>query len=123
MSSSVLQAAIREFVDAALRDKVHFSGLHIDGIEVTQAIQYRSAADHLTDPADRGADNSIRLVANKSARVRVYVRNRPAALPGVTGTVMVQKRRYGVWVDAGLLMQLGPAAVTRSEERRVGKEC
>lgn len=112
MSSSLLQAAIREFVDAALRDKVRFSGLHIDGIEVTQAIQYRSAADHLTDPADRGADNSIRLVANKSARVRVYVRNRPAALPGVTGTVMVQKRRSGIWVDTGLLMQLGPGSVT-----------
>lgn len=112
MSSSVLQAAIREFVDAALRDRVHFSGLHIDGIEVTQAIQYRSAVDHLTDPADRGADNSIRLVADKPARVRVYVRNRPNALPGVTGTVTLQKRRYGVWVDAGLLMQLGPATVT-----------
>ena len=112
MSSSVLQAAIREFVDAALRDRMQISGLHIDGIEVTQSIQYRSAAVHLTDPADRGADNSIRLVANKSARVRVYVRHRPAALAGVVGTVMLQKRRSGIWMDAALLMQLGPESVT-----------
>ena len=112
MSSSVLQAAIREFVDAALHDRMRISGLHIDGIEVTQSIQYRNAAAHLTDPADRGADNSIRLVAGKPARVRVYVRNRPAALAGVVGTVMLQKRRSGIWMDAGLLMQTGPESVT-----------
>ena len=29
----------------------------IAGIEVTQSIQYHRAAQHLTDPADRGADN------------------------------------------------------------------
>ena len=53
------------------------SGLHIDGVEVTQAIQYRSADQHLTDPQYRGPDNSIRLVADKAARVRVYVRTSP----------------------------------------------
>ena len=33
--------------------------LRIDGIEVTQGIQWYSAAEHLTDPADRGPDNGV----------------------------------------------------------------
>ena len=33
-----------------------------------------SASSHLTDPADHGADNSVRLIAGKPAWVRVYVR-------------------------------------------------
>jgi hypothetical protein len=40
-------------------------GLHVYGVEVTQAIQYFDAQRHLTNPADRGPDNSIRLVADK----------------------------------------------------------
>jgi hypothetical protein len=36
----------------------------IFGVEVTQAIQHYRAADHLTDPNDRGADNSILCLAN-----------------------------------------------------------
>ena len=58
----------------------------IVGIEVTQAIQFYSAASHLTDPADRGADNSVRLIAGKPAWVRAYVRAgwRSADIPGVT---------------------------------------
>ena len=34
--------------------------LVIDGIEISQAIQYFEAAQHLTDPADRGADDAVR---------------------------------------------------------------
>ena len=112
MTSSLLQTAIREFVNAVVRDQMRISGLHVDGVEVTQAIQYRNANQHLTDPADRGFDNSVRLVADKSARVRVYVRNLPNALPGVVGTVMAQKRRFGLWNDVGLLTQLSPKSVT-----------
>ncbi|MDP2621626.1 MAG: hypothetical protein Q8P46_15880 [Hyphomicrobiales bacterium] len=112
MSNGILQAAVREVLIDAVRDKIRISGLHIDGVEVTQAIQYRSADQHLTDPADRGPDNSVRLVANKAARVRVYVRNFPAAVPGVVGSVIVQRLRYGVWVDAGKLTQVGPNSVT-----------
>ena len=112
MSNRILQAAVREILIDAERDKIRISGLHIDGVEVTQAIQYRSADQHLTDPADRGPDNSIRLVADKAARVRVYVRNLPAPVFGVIGSVTVQRRRYGVWVDAGVLAPLGPGSVT-----------
>ena len=49
-------------------------GMYVDGIEVTQAIQYYHAEDHLTDPADRQPDNSVRLTSGKPAWVRVYVR-------------------------------------------------
>lgn len=112
MTNSVLQAALHDILVDVVRDNIRISGLHIDGVEVTQAIQYRSADQHLTDPADRGPDNSIRLVADKAARVRVYVRNFPAPVAGIIGSVTVQRMRYGVWVDAGALMQLGPASVT-----------
>ncbi|HSD36035.1 MAG TPA: hypothetical protein VLC92_00920 [Rhodocyclaceae bacterium] len=112
MSGDILQTAVREFLIDAVRDNLRVFGLHIDGVEVTQAIQYRSADQHLTDPADRGPDNSIRLVADKAARVRVYVRNLPAPVFGVVGSVMMQRRRYGEWVDTGMLTQLGPASVT-----------
>jgi hypothetical protein len=50
--------------------------LTVDGIEVTQAIQYYRAAQHLTDPADRGPDNSLRLVTNKTALRRRAVDGR-----------------------------------------------
>ena len=112
MSSSVLQTAIRDFLKSAIGDNFRISGLHVDGVEVTQSIQYREADRHLTDPADRGPDNSIRLVADKAARVRVYVRNRPEPLSGVVGTITVQRRRYGLWQDVGPLEQLSPRSVT-----------
>ena len=114
MSNSILQAAVRRILIDAERDKIRISGLHIDGVEVTQAIQYRSADQHLTDLADRGPDNSIRLVADKAARVRVYVRNLPAPVFGVIGSVTVQRRRYGVWVDVACSRRSGRAASRRS---------
>lgn len=43
----------------------------IAGIEITQATQHYRSDEHLTDPADQGPDNSVRLVANKPAWVRV----------------------------------------------------
>ena len=112
MTTSLLQTAIREFVKDAIRDQIRISGLHIDGVEVTQSIQYRNANQHLTDAADRGPDNSVRLVADKPARVRVYVRNLPNAVPGVVGTIMAQTRQFGFWNDVGPLMQLSPRSVT-----------
>ena len=61
----------------------------IDGIEVTQAIQYYHSASHLTDSADQRKDNSARLIAGKAAWARVYVRTskRYREIPGVTGTL------------------------------------
>lgn len=122
MANDMLRAAVREFLIDAIRDDLRISGLHIDGVEVTQSIQYYSADQHLTDPADRGADNSIRLVADKAARVRVYVRNLPAAVSGVIGSVTLQRRRLAIWVDAGALMQLAPASVTAEPAPRYAVE-
>ena len=48
---------------------------YVAGVEVTQAIQYYKASQHLTDPSDRGPDNSIALAAFKPAWVRVYMRS------------------------------------------------
>ena len=48
--------------------------VHVHGVEISQTIQYFHSRLHLTDPAQQGADNSVRLVANKPALVRVYLR-------------------------------------------------
>lgn len=89
--------------------------LQVQGIEVTQAIQHYRADQHLTDPADRGPDNSLRLVTNKTAWVRTYIRSGqdPAfdngQLAGVTGTLRVERRVGGVWgTIADLLPQSAP---------------
>lgn len=103
---------VRSYVSEALRWPVQIFGIYIDGVEVTQAIQYRRAENHLTDPADRGPDNSVRLVADKPAYVRVYVRSNLAPVAGVTGTVTIQRRRYGIWRDAGTLTQQFPPTIT-----------
>lgn len=68
--------------------------LRVRGIEVTQAVQWFDASDHLTDPADRGPDNGVRLVAGKPAWVRVYPR-RLFGASGLTGTLEVQRRVAG----------------------------
>lgn len=74
--------------------------LIIRGVEVTQSIQYFRADQHLTDAADRGPDNSLTLVADKPAWVRIYVEtDAPGVVPKVTGTLDVDyglfNRRYG----------------------------
>lgn len=67
---------------------------HIAGIEVSQAIQYYESNQHLTDLSDQGADNSVRLVANKPAWARVYLTS-IFGDSGVTGTLEVYRRHYG----------------------------
>ena len=77
--------------------------LTIDGLEITQAIQYYRADQHLTDAANRGPDNSLQLVANKRAWVRAYLRSGqdPAfdngLLTNVDGTMQVERRVNGIW--------------------------
>lgn len=96
--------------------------LSIDGMEVTQAIQYYRADQHLTDPADRGTDNSLQLVTNKTAWVRVYLRSGgdpsfdAGQLTGVTGTLTVERRVGGVWstIAASFLPQNGPVTAQES---------
>jgi IPT/TIG domain len=77
--------------------------LRIDGIEVTQAVQHYRASQHLTDPADRGPDNSLRLVTNKTAWVRAYLRSGldPSfdfgVISEVDGSLTVERRVGGSW--------------------------
>ena len=89
--------------------------LQVQGLEVTQSIQYYRANQHLTDAADRGPDNSLRLVIDKTAWVRTYLRSGqdPAfdngQLAGVDGTLRVERRTGGVWnTIATLPPQNGP---------------
>ena len=115
MSNPILQAAVRAILIDAERDNIRISGLHIDGVEVTQAIQYRSADQHLTDSADRGPDNSIRLVADKAARYAV--RSQP---PGAG----VRRHWFGHGA-AETLRRVGGrwrARAARAEQRHSGAE-
>lgn len=78
--------------------------LSIDGIEVSQAIQYYKSANHLADVQVQGVsqgvpavDNSVPLVIGKPAYVRVYLRSglplayKSGELPDVTGTLRVER--------------------------------
>jgi hypothetical protein len=89
--------------------------LQVQGLEVTQSIQYYRANQHLTDAADRGADNSLRLVVNKTVWVRTYLRSGLDPLfdngqfAGVNGTLRVERRVGGVWnFVANMAPQNGP---------------
>lgn len=88
-------------VGRTLRDTIgslapHLIGPLITGMEVTQAIQHYRSWEHLRDPADQGADNSVVLVAKKPAVVRVYVRPGAGVAVGdpLTGTLVVQRRKF-----------------------------
>jgi hypothetical protein len=89
----------------------------IDGIEVTQSIQYYGASQHLTDPNDRGPDDSVRLVANKPAWVRVYLRARfSPGVSGITGELLVERRRFGfLYTAATTISPQPPGSVTAQQ--------
>jgi hypothetical protein len=98
-----------------IEDILRLFRFHVAGVEVTQAIQYYHASQHLTDPADRGADNAVTLVANKPAWVRVYVRSgfRRGSIAGVTGTVDVYRRFLGIlYSHVATLSPQPPGSVT-----------
>ncbi len=86
-------------------------GLYLDGIEVTQAIQYLDSAEHLTDPADRAPDNAIRLVSGKPAWVRVHV-NSLFGASGITATLEVQRRHHGFLWDTVATLSPDPSSAT-----------
>jgi len=114
MSNHQLDPRFREMlVNRDLRDlldHIRFPSLYIQGIEVTQGIQYYRSSQHLTDPADRGADNSVTLIAGKPAWVRVYVRAGifSSNIPGVTGTLEVSKRIFGFFYPPGSVLNPQP---------------
>ena len=101
-----LEDSVREAAD-----RFRLRGIVIDGVEVTQAIQYRGAADHLTDAADRRPDNSLRLVADKPAVVRVFVHTLFGEARDVTATVTLQRMKYGVWAQGSALGQNWPPRI------------
>jgi hypothetical protein len=95
-----------------LFEQIHLLNLYISGIEVTQAIQHHESAEHLTDPADRGSDNSIRLVANKPAWVRVYLGSLFGS-SGITGTLEIQRRESGfLFQSVATLNPIAPTPIT-----------
>lgn len=83
--------------------------LSVDGMEITQAIQFYNSAAHLTDPTDRGLDNSARLVSQKSAWLRVYLRSGQAPtfgggqLGNVGGNLTVRQFSSGRWNVVGTI--------------------
>lgn len=89
------------------------SRVSIAGMEVTQSIQFYGAAQHLTDPNDRAADNSVRLIASKPAWVRVYVRSGFGDHANVTGSLAIQRRFGGFfWTPVATLSPQSPGSVT-----------
>ncbi len=108
-----LKLAFDRLFDEAVKVRIKLFSLSIRGIEVSQATQYHDAAAHLTDPADRGPDNSIPLIAGKSALVRVYVGHYETDLPGVTGTLTVARPGLdGRWTPLAGPAALGAGSVT-----------
>jgi hypothetical protein len=101
-----------------LKDRIDLLGpipslayIIINGVEVTQAIQYRHSNEHLTDRADQAPDNAVRLVVDKPAYVRVYVQSGLARVNNVRGSVIIQRQRYGVWTDTVSLEQQWPFSI------------
>ncbi|MEN4041589.1 MAG: hypothetical protein ROW39_04515 [Anaerolineaceae bacterium] len=114
MSDFILDSRFRDLiVNRDVRDilgHIHLPTLYIQGIEVTQAVQYYRSSQHLTDPADRAADNAVTLIAGKPAWVRVYVRAGffHSNISGVTGTLEVSRRIHGFFYPPGSILSPQP---------------
>jgi len=96
----LVRYGLERVVQETLVDRFRLWSARVHGIEVTQSIQYFNAEEHLTDPADRGVDNGVQLVAYKAAWVRVYVRSGlVGTLTGVTGTLTLERRNRRMTYD------------------------
>jgi hypothetical protein len=96
-----------------VRDRLPFKWTWISGVEVTQSIQHYQSAQHLTDPADRRADNAVRLVANKPAWVRVYAQS--LAERSVTASLTIERRFFGfLWFSVATLTPTGTGVLSAS---------
>ena len=88
---------------------------YVNGVEVTQGIQYFDAERHLTNSNDRGPDNSVRLVARKPAWVRVYVRSGLLVADQLlTGDLLVEHRTgafLAEWTQVATLAPVGTGTV------------
>src|SRR5690349_3481863 len=95
LSDTLLNLTIRDVVSMRKNglDLNWLLNPYVKGIEVTQAIQYYDADQHLTDPNDRGPNNSVRLVAFKPAWVRVYLGCfLQSQITGLTGELVISRR-------------------------------
>ena len=102
-------------------DWLPFRWTWVSGVEVTQAIQYYQSAQHLTDSSDVRADNSVRLVANKPAWVRVYAQS--LSERSVTASLTVERRAYGfLWFPVATLSPTGTGVVSASISESYGQE-
>ena len=106
----------------SFRVAVRYS-LTVEGIEVTQAIQYFGADQHLTDPGDIEPDHSVQLVQNKRAVVRVYVdTDLPetfdmGTVPGVTGELIMERFVNGTgWVQIGVFPPINTISVVADSD-------
>src|SRR6478735_116844 len=101
-----------EFLDLIHRFAGLFSqrlDVHVDGVEITQAIQYYHSRLHLSDPSQQGRDNSVRLVVGKPALVRVYLRSGQRSFGTATATLEVRRRSTrGIFHKIALLTALPP---------------
>ncbi|MEZ4499579.1 MAG: hypothetical protein R2839_05785 [Thermomicrobiales bacterium] len=101
-------------INLQIKDLHLFLNVYIAGIEVTQSIQYYESDQHLTDAADRDANNAIRLVANKPAWVRVYLGSIFGA-SGINGTLEVQRRTGGIFFLPGTTLNPTPHPNQRAQ--------
>ena len=102
--------------------------VHVDGVEITQAIQYYHSRRHLSDPAQQGLDNSVRLVIGKPALVRVYLRSGQRSFGAATATLEVRRRdTHGIYQKIAMLTPLPPEEMIAqsdppyAEERGTGE--
>jgi hypothetical protein len=108
-----LRFEVSNLLRPAVTDRLRAFGPWIDGIEVTQTIQYYKAGRHLTDPATRGMDNSLVLAAYKPAWVRTYARPGFAVgLAGATARLTIERRNRGfLWAAAATLPAQAPGII------------
>jgi hypothetical protein len=97
--------------------------LIIRGLEVTQAIQYYRSDQHLTDPSEQSPDNSVGLIANKPAWVRVYIESDSGqSVADVTGTLTLTWEFMSVkFGEAPLVLNPQPPTVLPRSSTRTTK--
>ena len=115
MSSNFRDLVFRDVtLNPEVVDRFRLIRLYIEGVEVTQAIQYYNSAAHLTDPADRAPNNSVTLISGKPAWVRVYVRSLLLnEITGVTGSLEVGRQEFFTFYNTlGSLSPQPPGTVS-----------
>lgn len=105
-------------LDLQLADRFKFKFISVASVEVTQAIQYNRATRHLTDPADRGADNSVPLVQGKAAWVRVYVSSLFTSGVALRGQLRVERALgwRGFYLPALTLSPQAPGVAVTAQD-------